>query len=440
MLTADIPTFRKPIRATWSIEDGLVALLCIALASLFIEFQLHIGGKIRLFDIIGFPAALAYIVYSVFARRLRFSFNLLVISAFFAILAFGGLKLGKQTFVREGLQGVEMVVFAWAMSLAAPRFNWNAVKLYFFLYAIGMIAYVVIWHISHGYLTGWKELEASKTMFNFGLPIIFGYMIFAKRQATILEYAGIAVLGVILIFSGERKAQIAYLICVGLAIYGGYLNVLVAAAGGAMMAIALSAAIIANPYLIRQFTSLTEGSGVKNMTLAQLVMNEEGNSPSDLQREFVNRLSVPLVKQHPLFGVGTDGFLPYLSDAWGPYLPEYMRLGIHGEFQRTLVENGFVGLFIYCIPWFRSLLWLLLNRRNLSHRGAVAYLMVMIVVFISNYYEGGGQRAFVAFIIIALLPEFFGRNIKRVRIRDVMRRLSTPPSGQAPAGLTGRRP
>jgi len=422
MLTANIPTFRKPVRSAWSIEDGLVALLCLAIATLFVEFEFHAGGKIRLFDIIGFPAALAYITYAIICRRFRLGFNVVIIAAFFAILAFGALKQGSQTFIREGIQGVEMVVFAWAVSLAAPRFNWEAVKIYFLLYAVGMIAFVVIWHISHGYLTGWKELVASKTMFNFGLPIIFGYLIFAKRQATLLEYACIALLGIILIFSGERKAQIAFLICVGLSIYGGYLNVVVASAGGAVLAIALSAAIIANPYLARQLTSLTQGNGVHDMSFAQLVMNEEGNSPSDLQREFVDRLSVPLVKEHPLFGVGTDGFLPYLSDAWGPYLPEYMRLGIHGEFQRTLVENGFVGLFLYCIPWVRSLLWLLLNRRNLSRRTSVAYLMAMIVVFISNYYEGGGQRAFVAFIIIALLPEFFGRSINPVKFRDAMQR------------------
>lgn len=427
MATADIRTLRSPVRIPWTLDHTIVTLLGIAVATLFVDWEIKGAAKIRLFDIIGFPAALMCIASMIYLNRLKISLNVVLASLFFIVLAAGAQRVSDNALFRETFQGLEMIAMAIAFSWAARIVDWKAIGRYAFFYAIGLLLFVMFYHILHGQYYGWKMLDAGKTIFNFGQPVVMGYLMFRRRNATLLDYAIITGYAAILVFSGERKALIILPVCIGLMLYTRYLNVLMVAMGIAVMAAVLSTAVASTPYLARQISTATEGGSAKDLTFTQLVVPPEGTSPSDLQREFADRVSGPLIKQHPWFGIGTDAFLAYLIDAWGPYLPPSMWLSIHGEFKRTLVENGFVGLGIYCIPWLTSLAWLVANWNALERRQRALYLMAMVAIFVSNYYEGGGQRALVAFLIISLLPEFFGRN--KTKFRSV---LSLLPKRRAP--------
>jgi len=426
MLTANIPTFRKPARIVWSLDHTLVTLLGVAICTLFVDWELKGVAKIRLFDLIGFPTALMCVASMIYFRKLKITLHVVLISLFFFVLAVGAKRTGETFFFRESLQGVEMVTMALAFSWAARVIDWKGIGRYAYLYAIGLLLFVMFYHIAHGQYYGWKLLDAGKTIFNFGQPVVMGYMLFRKPRATFLDYVIISGYAAILIFSGERKALIILPVCIGLMLYARYLNVLMIVMGAAVMAATLSTAVASTPYLARQIATVTEGGSAKDLTFTQLVVPPEGTSPSDLQREFADRVSGPLIKAHPWFGIGTDAFLAYLIDAWGPYLPPSMWLSIHGEFKRTLVENGFVGLGIYCLPWLSSLLWLVANWKILDRRQQALYLMTMTAIFVSNYYEGGGQRALVAFLVVALLPEFFGR--KKTGVRSVLSLLPRRPA------------
>lgn len=411
MLTASIRRLRAPARISWSLDHTIVTLLGLAIATLFIDWEIRGVAKIRLFDIIGFPTALLCIGSMIYLGKLRITLNVIVSSLFFLTLAIGAKRVAGTAFFRESLQGVEMVAMAISFSWAARVVDWKSVGQYAFFYSIGLIVFVMGYHIVHGQYYGWKLLDAGKTIFNFGQPIVMGYLMFRRRNATFVDYAIITGYAAILVFSGERKALMILPVCVVLLIYARYLNVMMVVMGAAVMAATLSTAVASTPYLARQISTMTEGGSAKDLTFTQLVLPPEGTSPSDLQREFADRVSGPLIKEHPWFGIGTDGFLSYLVDAWGPYLPQSMLLSIHGEFKRTLVENGFVGLGIYCLPWVLSLAWLAANWTLLQRRQRALYLMAMTAIFVSNYYEGGGQRALVAFLIVSLLPEFFGRGL-----------------------------
>ncbi len=409
MLAANISTFRKPLRLTWTLDHTLVTLLGLAIATLFVDWEIKGEAKIRLFDIIGFPAALLCIGSMIYLRKLKISFNVVLLSLFFAVLAAGAQRVSENALFRETFQGLEMVAMAVAFSWAGRIVDWKGIGRYAFIYSIGLILFVMLYHMAHGLYFGWKLLDAGKTIFNFGQPVVMGYLMFRRQKATFLDYIIITGYAAILIFSGERKALIILPVCVALLLYARYLNVLMVVMGAAVMVATLSTAVASTPYLARQISTATTGGSAHDLTFTQLVVPPEGTSPSDLQREFVDRVSAPLIKQHPWFGIGTDAFLAYLIDAWGPYLPPSMWLSIHGEFKRTLVENGFVGLGIYCLPWLNSLGWLVANWTMLQRRQRALYLMTMVAIFVSNYYEGGGQRALVAFLIVGLLPEFFGR-------------------------------
>jgi len=426
MLTANIRTFRKPARIMWSLDHTLVTLLGLAVATLFIDWEVKGIAKIRLFDLIGFPTALVCVGCMIYFRKLKITLHVVLISLFFFTLAAGAKRVGESFFFRETLQGAEMITMALAFSWAARVVDWKGVGQYAFLYAIGLLLFVMFYHMAHGQYYGWKLLDAGKTIFNFGQPVVMGYLMFRKPRASFLDYVIITGYAAILIFSGERKALLILPVCVGLLLYTRYLNVLMVIMGAAVMAATLSTAVASTPYLARQIATVTEGGSAKDLTFTQLVVPPEGTSPSDLQREFADRVSGPLIKEHPWFGIGTDAFLAYLIDAWGPYLPPSMWLSIHGEFKRTLVENGFVGLGIYCLPWLISLAWLVANWTVLDRRQRALYIMAMVAIFVSNYYEGGGQRALVAFIIVALLPEFFGR--KKAGFRSVLSLLPRRPS------------
>jgi len=426
MSTANIGTLRKPLRLTWTLDHTIVTLLGLAVATLFVDWEIKGVAKIRLFDIVGFPAALLCIASMIYFRKLRVTMSVWLSALFFLTLAIGAKGVAGNAFFRESVQGVEMVAIAISLSWAARIVDWKSIGRYAFLYAIGLILFVMLYHIAHQQYYGWKLLDAGKTIFNFGQPVVMGYLMFRGRKATFLDYAIVTGYAAILVFSGERKALIILPVCIGLLIYARYLNVLMVLMGAAIMAATLSTAVASTPYLARQISTATTGGSAKDLTFTQLVVPPEGTSPSDLQREFVDRVSAPLIKQHPWFGIGTDAFLAYLIDAWGPYLPPSMWLSIHGEFKRTLVENGFVGLGIYCLPWLASLAWLAANWTLLERRQRALYLMAFVAIFVSNYYEGGGQRALVAFLIVSLLPEFFGRT--RTGFRSVLSLLPKPPT------------
>ncbi|OWK21896.1 hypothetical protein AJ88_12790 [Mesorhizobium amorphae CCBAU 01583] len=136
-----------------------------------------------------------------------------------------------------------------------------------------------------------------------------------------------------------------------------------------------------------------------------------GDTPSNVQRSFAFTLSRQLISEHPLMGVGTNQF-KNIIDTEFRHLPDELRLGIHGEFQRILTENGIIGLSLYILIWVAA--WLRLSRVlswALFHEligAAQARLLPLVILVPCAFYvgtEASGTRAFVTLILVSLLPE-----------------------------------
>ena len=166
--------------------------------------------------------------------------------------------------------------------------------------------------------------------------------------------------------SGERKALVIYLILTALLFARGRLALIVPAVAAAFVGLVLLSTVVENPYLQKQIHTLVDPGGTGNyeyvLATGQYL---PGDTPSDVQRAFALHVSRELFVEHPLFGVGTNQYEEIVGETY-PTAPEELRLGIHGEFQRILTENGLVGLSLYLLIWVAA--WARLSR---VLRGAV---------------------------------------------------------------------
>ena len=301
---------------------------------------------------------------------------------------------------------IELSLFAITLTLYRSKLDWARMATYFLLVALVITAFNIWWHVSHGYYFGWKRLNAPKFLFSYGIPVLFSVLLLNSRRAGLLDYLCLAAVGFLLVLSGERKAQIGFLICLLILVAVGYVRIGPILLGGWLSVLLLSSVIASSPYLSSQLHSLSTLGEAANATIGELKAPDPDLSLSNAQRAFASRVSAELIGQNPLWGIGTNAYLPYVRSVYSDY-PKYLVIAIHNEFQRILVENGAVGLFFYLLPWLRSATYGALFYARTGSRAAAMYAMFYIIILLQCFFEGGGSEAFIAFIAMALLPDFF---------------------------------
>ena len=131
-----------------------------------------------------------------------------------------------------------------------------------------------------------------------------------------------------------------------------------------------------------------------------------------MQRVFAFNVSKEYFFRNPIIGVGTNNFVLMLHYEY-PYLPFFLRGGIHSEFLRILVENGLVGLFLYLMIWYKS--WtrtketLMDAKKNgLINNSQAAFLLYAIYFALAIYVgtEASSTRSFLILVFISLLPDY----------------------------------
>jgi O-Antigen ligase len=275
---------------------------------------------------------------------------------------------------------------------------------------------------------GWKQLPDPRLAFVFLPPLLAGLILFAegrKRSTLHLVWAGMFPL---LVMSGERKALVIYLILTALLFARGRLALIAPALAAGFVGLLLLSTVVENPYLQKQIRTLVEPGGTGNYEYVLATgQYAPGDSPSDVQRAFSLHVSRQMFAEHPLFGVGTNQYEEIVHETH-PNAPEELRLGIHGEFQRILTENGLVGLSLYLLVWVAA--WVRLSR---VLRGALDYgrltraqvrvlpLLVFIPLALFVGTEAPGTRAFVGLIVISLLPEIVSGALARAPRRMPLR-------------------
>lgn len=387
-------------------ERTLFVVLFVGFCTIFIGVKFHTSLLIvRPFDLLCLIVAPLLVVAAAIQYRLPRSTGFLLVTAFLLLNSFLAFALGNKNGIRESVQSIELIAFAALLTIYRPMLDWQKMARWFVIVAVFICFYNIYWHVSNGFLVGWKRLNEPKLIFSFGPPIIFALMLY-RQKAGFSTYIILALLGVLLVLSGERKAQLAFTIHLLILAAIGFTRLSVYLVGILAAIPLLSALILTDPYLQQQFNSIFELGSKQTFTLAEMIDERSGVTQSNGQRIFALDVSKILISENPLFGVGTNGYQPIVTAVY-PMLPTHYLLSIHNEFQRILVENGLVGLVIYLLPWLRTLILSPRIGREFGMRKLGIYAMFFVAFFVQCFFEGSGNEAFLVFIMMGLMPDFF---------------------------------
>jgi hypothetical protein len=408
------------------------ALLTVAVLSLMLPIRMETGLiLVRPFE---FLIALGMLGWPLIAARrgVRVPVALLLLLPFFLWHVASATVGGPRNTAREALQVLVVTMFAFLLAQETPRLDLKRLSRRLLLGMTAIAAGTILWHIAHGYWVGWKQLPDPRLVFVYLPLLLAGLILFAeaeKRRRLHFVWAGMLPL---LVMSGERKALVIYLVLTALLFARGRLALIAPALAAGFVGLLLLSTVVGNPYLQKQIRTLVEPGGRGNYEYVLATGRYlPGDTPSDVQRAFALHASSQMFAEHPFFGVGTNQYKAIVDETY-PNAPEELRLEIHGEFQRILTENGFVGFSLYVLIWVAAWARLSRLRRNALDHGLLTstqvrvlplLLFIPIALFVGT--EASGTRAFVGAIVISLLPELVGGALARARRPVLLRSGST---------------
>ena len=388
------------------------ALLAAAVLSLMVPLRMETGLLlVRPFE---FLIALGMLGWPLIAARrgVRVPVGLLLLLPYFTWHVLSATLGGPRNTVREALQVFVVTMFAFLLAQEAARLDMKRLSRRLLLGIAAIALGTIVWHIAHGYRVGWKQIPDPRLSFVF-LPVaLAGLILFAEAEKLRRLHFLWAGLFPVLLISGERKALVIYLVLSALLFARGRLALIAPALAAAFVGLLLLSTVVENPYLQKQIRTLVEPGGSGNYEYVLATGRYlPGDTPSDVQRAFSRHVSRQMFEEHPLLGVGTNQYEAIVGETY-PNAPVDMRLGIHGEFQRILTENGLVGFFLYALIWVAA--WVRLrdvlrnareSGRLTSEQARLLPLLVFIPLALFVGTEASGTRAFVGVIVISLLPE-----------------------------------
>lgn len=407
MTTLAPPTRRRtaPRSAALDAATAVDALFALTLVSLFATFEFSGGiGKLRPFDLMAF-ICLGAVLPTLLRSGPRFP-----AAGVFHVLALvihvgSAVSVSTLNGLREGLQVGGVLAYAVALSthLSLPR---RSRVIEFTAWMVSAIAvWLIAWHVERGMFTRWKLLVGPRTVFVLFPALAAGALCLMRRPSTAAFLAIFCVCGVLVLFSGERKALIGMAV-LGAAWFGVFNPKLVMAAIITLVAAPAVVALDPSGYAERQWQSIITSREYSNFW--QYSETELPESMSDAQRQFAMDVGLQMLGREPVFGIGTNQYLPRVNAEMGE-IPSYLRLGIHGEFGRTLVENGILGFAVYLMAWLMSAVVLLRGIPwRLFSRGIRNAALVRLLIFAGALaqvsFEGANTFTMVSFLAPLFLP------------------------------------
>jgi hypothetical protein len=391
-------------------------LLAIAALSLMLQIRLKTHFiLLRPFELL-ILAALFVEVSRAWGRSFRLPVGLLVLVPYFLWHFVSAATISLENGAREFLQVGVVATFAFLLAQETRAANINRLQHALLWGMVSIMVGVIVWHVHHGYWVGWKQLSDPKLIFTMVPALLAGIILFSRPENQLGLWLAWAGLAPVLVLSGERKALIVYLFLTALMLARGRFVAITATAMAGFAALFVLSTLIDNPYLQKQIHTLVgPKSGDDYKYVIQTGEYKPGDSPSDIQRSFAFAISKELIAKDPMFGVGTNEYERIIAQRFA-VLPPGLRLGIHGEFQRVLTENGILGLSLYIFIWVVS--WVRLRgvlcralRLHLISDVQKRVLPLLFFVPFALYLasEAPGTRSFVALIVISLLPELVSR-------------------------------
>ena len=312
-----------------------------------------------------------------------------------------------------------ILIFIFTLSIFKTRINPQKIFNYFFLGSLLLVIGVIIWHYSSGiWARGLKQLPDSKAIFTIITILTFVYISFFKKtkkyDLTILLF----ILLPILLFSAERKALLIFVVLFLIRFSPGFSIKTIFILFLIYFFLNILNVYIQNPYFYEKINTTLNfmQTGNLNYYLSTGEMSEN-DTVSNLQRAFSFRVSKEYFIDNPIFGVGTNNYKILVNEQF-PQIVEFrssaLTHGIHGEFQRVLVENGLIGFIAYFMIWYKSwhrskyilfecLKFGKINKRQLDL--CLHGIYFSLALFVGT--EASTTKSFVFLAIIALLPDYY---------------------------------
>jgi hypothetical protein len=398
-------------------------LIITAVSSLFLQSSVLVAGaKLRPFD----GLVLAMLFHWLFVRDLniKLPLGLLLCGVFFLVHAASALTIGPGNFLREAIQVCVVFVFGiYIYNMVDANLLRRGLPVLTAI-ILAVMAYNILWHVTHDYMTGWKRLDAPKMAFLFSTMLLTYYALKHQTEPSRGTLAATMISPLmlpILLLSGERKAMLFFLICGLLYLVHakpflrptGWLAIF----GALAIAIALAPSLLEIPYVEKQV-----GSILAPISTAELWIYSPSEyfaeSLSNAQRVFATKIGMELFIQRPITGVGTNAYQEIVWTRFS-YLPPVMVNSIHSEFLRVLVENGVVGLLLFSLPLVRAVSFILVSKaRNTLPTGGEGCLLFVTGALILISTESSGTKLLVLYVLVGILPDLARRTSVEVRRRS----------------------
>lgn len=409
-------------------------LVGIALLSLFIPLKLKLPLlQLRPFDL------LAIVLTLLVAARLRTLptprqlAGVALMTPFLAWHAISAFALGADNGLRETLQVGLLTAFGLSVCCLLPTLDYRRLGMLLLVGMLAVTAYNAGYHIAIRHPSGWKTLSDMKETFTF-LPSLLGVYILVQRGGRReWQRALWLMLGVAILFSGERKALLSYFILSAGILARGRLTLAIPALAGGALAVVLAGALLEGSYAGRQIASLTDPTGRASNTYDMVVRGATPAQLSNAQRIFALHNARQMLAEHPVVGVGTNGYMELVRQRYQG-LPEYLLNGIHSEFLRVLVENGAVGLALYLLIFVgagwrlaNALAWLYRLGAISAEQARLLPLVILTPALLSLSLEASGTHAFITLLFLSVTPDLLVWGLGAPRLAEAQGRAASVP-------------
>ena len=403
------------------ISGKSTTILSILILSLFIQIRFEVFTLIvRPFDII----LVLIFINTLFKKneiiKQKLSSGFFYLLPFFFIHFVSALVVSNQNFIKEFLQVIIFIIFAYILSFFISKIDYKKIITNLLLGSICIMIFSALWHLYNGYLVGWKQLPDTRIIFTIISILIFAFLNISEKKIKNLAFF-LTIFFVLVLFSGERKALVIFLFLLITHYQGGNFFKFLIFTGFGYLFFYLLGDYLDYGYLKTKINSLTNllSTGDFQFFLDTGKLSNK-DTYSNVQRVFAFTISKDFFLENPLFGIGTNNFINVVKDQFY-YLPKVFLAGIHNEFQRILVENGIIGLFFYLLIWFKS--WTKTKQTTLmaqkyqlinstSYKFCTYSLYIACIIYVGT--EASSLRSFVILIFISLLPDYLKYHLRRV--------------------------
>ena len=383
--------------------------------SIFIHFRFETQLVIiRPFDFIAVITFL-YLIFKKEEVKEKISPGFYYIFPFLIFHSFSALFVSTDNFLRETLQVILIIMFAFILSNFKSKINYRKIIYYLLIGSTLFMTLTILWHITNNIWVGWKQLPDTRILFTSVAIFLFAYLntveISQKHKFKII----IMFIGLfsILLLSGERKALLVFLFLILMHYtYGFTLRAIIGVVATYFILMFL-ANTIDNVYVARIINSLVRITETGNIDFTlQTGILKEADSYSNLQRAFAFNISKEYFLRNPIIGIGTNNFILTLNNEHH-YLPDFLMVGIHNEFFRIPVENGLIGIFLYLMIWYKS--WIRTKetlmdakKNGLINDRQVVFLLYAIYFTLAVYVgtEASSTRSFLILVFVSLFPDY----------------------------------